>query len=166
MSADDDVEALLEHTRARLADVPGERIGVLVQPRRVLGVVRPARIEPRGSGWHLGALLLTDEALLATGQIVRARREVRRGYTAQAQRERAELAAAASRGGFFEGEAVHVDWRVLTGPEAVADASDVLVVVDGVARVRWSPHGTFMPLAAYFDERVELLRHPPHGTTG
>ena len=90
-------------------------------PRRVLGIARSPRIVRVGAAWHLGVLLLGDDAVLATGDIVRARQEAPRGFTAESQRQRAELAAAARRGGFAEGETVHIGWRMLD-PDAVAGA--------------------------------------------
>ncbi|WP_194397385.1 glutaminase [Microbacterium atlanticum] len=155
---------LLEAARARLATAPREALGELVVPRRILGVARAARIEPRGSAWHLGVLLLTDDAVLATGEVIRARAEVRRGYTAESQRRRAELAAAARRGGFGEGETVHIGWRMLR-PDALdgGEASAPLALADGVPSVRWSAAGGLVPLAAYLDERIGLLLDPPGG---
>lgn len=158
------VAELLGAARVRLADAPREGLGELVEPRRVLGLGRAPRIVPRGSAWHLGALLLTDEAVLATGDILRARTEARRGYTAEAQRHRAELAAAARRGGFAEGATVHIGWRMLD-PDAVdrGEASGPLALVDGVPSVRWSAAGGFQPLDRYLDERIGLLLDPPGG---
>ncbi|MGN8553423.1 UNVERIFIED_CONTAM: glutaminase [Microbacterium sp. SLM126] len=155
---------LLEHARVRLADAPREGLGELVESRRILGLGRAPRIVPRGSGWHLGVLLLTDHAVLATGEILRARTEARRGYTAESQRLRAELAAAARRGGFAEGASVHIGWRMLQ-PDAVdrGEASGPLALVDGVPSVRWSASGGFVPLERYLDERIELLTHPTAG---
>nr|WP_243847457.1 glutaminase [Microbacterium ulmi] len=139
-------------------------MGELVVPRRVLGMPRAARIVPRGEAWHLGALLLTADRLLATGEIVRAREEVRRGFAAESQRARAELAAAARRGGFPEGTTVHIGWTVLD-PDAVDrdEASGPLSLLAGTPSIRWSPGGGRVPLDRYLDERVELLRHPPAG---
>ena len=155
---------LLDAARDRLRAAPCEALGELVQPRRLLGVARAPRIERRGAAWHLGALLLTNDAVLATGDVVRAREEVRRGYTSQSQRHRAELAAAAHRGGFDEGETVHIGWRMLD-PDAVdrGEASGPLGLVDGVPSVRWSLAGGYMPLKGYLDERVGLLLDPPRG---
>jgi hypothetical protein len=138
-------------------------------PRRLLGISRAPRIERRGAAWHLGVLLLTDDTVLATGDVVRARHEARRGYAAASQRQRAELQAAASRGGFAEGETVHLGWQVLDldalAPAGAggAAASTVLIDVDGVPSVRWSPAGAPMPLEAYLAERVALLLEPPAG---
>ncbi|GAA5093068.1 hypothetical protein GCM10025760_22660 [Microbacterium yannicii] len=156
--------ALFDAARARLAAAPREALGELVVPRRILGVARAPRVERRGEAWHLGVLLLTDDAVLATGEIVRAREEARRGYTAESQRRRAELAAAARRGGFAEGETVHLGWRMLQ--PAVVDAgseSGPLAVVGGVPSVRWSSAGGLMTLEAYLADRVALLLDPPRG---
>ncbi len=163
---DADIGALLGEVRSRLAGAPRERLGMLRAPRRILGFARAPRIEPAGDAWHLGALLLTDDALLATGDIVRAREEVRRGYTAESQRERAAVAAAAFRGGFAEGEPVHIDWQPVD-LDAVARgaASGPVALVEGVPSVRWSPGGGFVPLAGYLRERAELLASPPQGAT-
>lgn len=154
------VTDLLREARERLVDAPRERIGDLQEGRRLLGIPRPSRIAPRGAAWHLGVLLLTDEEVLATGDIVRARAEVRRGFAAESQRRRAELAAAAARGGVPEGETVHIGWRVLD-LDALDARSAPLAVRDGEVFVRWSTAGGYMPLARYLDERIELLRHPP-----
>ncbi|MDQ1082860.1 MULTISPECIES: glutaminase [Microbacterium] len=152
--------ALLTAARAALADAPRERIGELQEGRRLLGIPRAARIVPRGTAWHLGVLLLTDDEVLATGDIVRSRAEVRRGFAAESQRRRAELAAAAARGGVPEGETVHIGWHRLD-PARLERTSTPLAVRGGEVVVRWSTAGGYMPLARYLDERIELLRHPP-----
>ncbi|GAA1665375.1 glutaminase [Microbacterium lacus] len=162
MSAQD----ILASARARLRGAPREALGELVVPRRVLGIGRADRIVPRGTAWHLGALLLTDDGVLGTGEILRARTEARRGYAAESQRQRAELAAAARRGGFAEGETVHVGWQELD-IDAVdgGAASGPLALRDGVPSIRWSAAGGYMPLERYLAERIELLRNPPAGAT-
>lgn len=155
-----DVIAVFDAARARLADAPRERIGELQEGRRLLGIRRAPRIVPRGAAWHLGVLLVTDDEVLATGDVVRARAEVRRGFAAESQRRRAELAAAAARGGVPEGDTVHIGWHPIDLARLNA-ASSPLAVRGGEALVRWSTAGGWMPLARYLDERVELLRHPP-----
>ncbi|MGC0368543.1 glutaminase [Microbacterium sp. SLBN-111] len=157
MSAVDD---LLATARGRLADAPRERIGELQEGRRLLGIPRAPRIVDRGRAWHLGVLLLTDDAVLATGDIVRSRAEVRRGFAAESQRRRAELAAAAHRGGVPEGQTVHIGWHPLD-LEALDDRSAPLALRAGEPVVRWSAQGGYMPLARYLDERIDLLVHPP-----
>ena len=158
------ITALLDDARADLSDVPREALGALRESRRVLGITRSPRIVRVGDAWHLGVLLLGVDALFATGDVIRARQEAPRGFTAESQRVRAELAAAARRGGFAEGETVHVGWRMLD-PDAVTSgaASDPLVLRDGVPSVRWSAAGGYVPLEAYLRERVELLTNPPQG---
>lgn len=154
------VGELLADARARLGDAPRERIGELQEGRRLLGIPRAARIVARGTAWHLGVLLLTDDDVLATGDIVRSRTEVRRGFAAESQRRRAELAAAAARGGVPEGDTVHIGWQVVD-TASLGPRSHPLAVRDGQAQVRWSAAGGYLPLARYLDERIELLRHPP-----
>ena len=153
-------EQLLSAARARLGEAPRERIGELQEGRRLLGIPRAARIVPRGTAWHLGVLLLTDDEVLATGDIVRSRAEVRRGFAAESQRRRAELAAAAARGGVPEGETVHIGWHPI-GVDTLSADSTPLAVRAGETLVRWSAAGGYMPLERYLDERIELLRHPP-----
>jgi hypothetical protein len=131
-------------------------------PRRILGVSRAPRIVPAGDAWHLGVLLLTDDRVLATGEIVRSREDVRRGFTAESQRQRAATAAAAFRGGFPEGTPVHVGWTILDLAEpARGGSSGPLAIRDGEPVVRWSAAGGFQPLAGYLGERISLLRTPP-----
>lgn len=158
------VADLFAAARTRLAGAPREGLGELVEPRRILGMGRAPRIVPRGTAWHLGVVLLSDDAVLATGEVLRARAEARRGYTAESQRRRADLAAAARRGGFEEGATVHLDWRVLD-LDAVerGEASGPLALVDGVASVRWSTAGGYVALDRYLDERIDLLHNPLPG---
>lgn len=162
----DAVTALFADARARLAGLGRERLGRAAPARRILGIARAPRIVPVGDAWHLGVLLITDDAVLATGDIVRARGEVRRGYTAQSQRERAELEAAAFRGGFTEGETVHVGWRTLD-PAVVAagGSSGPLALQCDVPSVRWSTAGGYRALEGYLAERIELLQNPPRGAS-
>jgi hypothetical protein len=156
--------ALVAEARARLAEAPREALGELIVPRQVLGMGRSPRIIRRGAAWHLGVLLLTEDDVLATGDIVRARQEARRGYAAESQRQRALLASAARRGGLAEGEIVHIGWTRLD-PDAVdgGTASGPLALRDGVPSVRWSAAGGYMSLETYLAERVELLLNPPAG---
>ena len=140
---------MLDAARRQLAGIPQERLGELVRPRRVLGVARAVRIVPRARAWHLGVLLVADDAVYATGEIVRAREEVRRGFTAESQRERAQLAGAARRGGFAEGEVVHVGWELVDlGALAHGAASGPLRMAGGVAQIPWSRAGAYTDLRA------------------
>ncbi|MFC5432860.1 glutaminase [Microbacterium suwonense] len=145
--------ALLESARRRLEGRPREGLGLLRTSRW-----RADRIVRAGEAWHLGVLLLTDDGVAETGEILRAAEEVRRGYPAESARARAERRAQARRGGFAEGEVVHVGWRMLdvTAVDA-GTASGPLAVVDGVPSVRWSRAGGLVPLAGYLDERIALL---------
>ncbi len=165
----DTARSLLDAARARLAagDPEGlrrERLGERVTPRRVLGLGRGPRISPVGSAWHLGALLVADDAVLATGDILRASDPGRKGFAAESARQRAETAREARRGGFSEGETVHIDWTAIDlDALAAGHPSGPLSVVDGRTLIRWSPRGATMPLAVYLSERVDLLLHPPQG---
>lgn len=156
------VHDLLQRARHRLRGHPTEALGELQVRPRILGIPRAPRIVPVTEAWHLGILLLTEDDVRETGHVVRARTEARRGYAAQSQRERAALAAAARRGGFAEGQPVHIDWVTLDLDELTARTSP-LAVRDGVPHIRWSAAGGYVPLAAYLDERIDLLLHPPAG---
>jgi len=152
-----DVDAVLDAARRRLAGSPRERLGDWAQTRRLLGFGRAPRIVPVGEAWHVGVLLIADAEVYATGEVLRARTEAPRGYTAEAQRERSERAGAAARGGFADGEVVHLG-AVPIDLEAVrrGEASGPLSVVEGVPHVRWSASGAPRPLADYLDEQLQL----------
>ncbi len=112
-----------------------------------------------GEAWHLGVLLLTAGSVLATAEVLRAGDPGRRGYAAESARARAERREEALRGGFAEGEVVHVGWAEID--VAAVDAggsSGPLALRDGAPAVRWSPAGAYMPLDAYLTERIALLR--------
>ena len=144
--------ALLDDARRRLEGAPQESLGLERSSRW-----RGARIVRAGTAWHLGVLLLTADAVLETAEILRAAAPVRRGYPAESARARAERRALAHRGGFGEGEVVHVGWRVLD-PAAVdaGAASGPLLLIDGEPHVRWAPSAAHVPLAGYLDERIAL----------
>lgn len=145
--------ALLDAARGRLAGVPREGLGMLRHSRW-----RADRIVRVGEAWHLGVLLLTDDAVLSTGEILRAAEEVRRGYAAESARDRAARRTMARRGGFREGEVVHLGWQVLDAAQVDAGgASGPLALLDGAPHVRWSPGGALVPLSGYLDEKVALL---------
>lgn len=143
---------LLDDARRRLAGVAQDGLGIERSSRW-----RGQRIVRAGRAWHLGVLLLTDDAVLVTGEILRAAAPVRRGYTAESARVRADRRAQARKGGFAEGEVVHVGWQQLD-PDAVdaGGASGPLALVDGVPHLRWAPGAAFVPLASYLDERIAL----------
>src|SRR5699024_9457886 len=103
--------------------------------------------------------LLTDDQVLATAEILRAADPGRRGYTAESARERATRRQMALRGGFAEGEVVHVGWLVIdVNVVAAGGSSGPLASVDDVPHVRWSSSGAYMPLDAYLRERIQLMR--------
>lgn len=153
----DTARARIDDARRRLAGSPVERLGVEATSRRLLGFGRAPRIVPAGEAWHVGVLLITADEVHATGDVLRAREEAVRGYTAESQRARAALASAAFRGGFGDGETVHVGWRPID-LDAVArgERSGPLLLQDGVAHVVWSASGGIRPLADYLDDQLAL----------
>ena len=146
--------ALLTEAVQALTGLPKEGLGEDRDSRW-----RGRRIVRVGEAWHLGVLLLTETHALATAEVLRAADPGRRGYTAESARERAERRALALRGGFAEGDVVHIGWSVIDVDAVDAGgASGPLASVDGVPSVRWSTAVGWMPLEAYLRERVELLR--------
>lgn len=152
--------ALLAEARRALAALPEG-----AAPREALGVEKTSRwrrprIVRAGEAWHLGVLLIGDESVAATGEVIRAATEVRRGYAAESARQRAERRFEAARGGFGEGEVVHVGWTPIDVDAVDAGgASGPLAVIDGVPSVKWSNAG-YMPLEAYLSDRLALLVPP------
>lgn len=138
------------------------RLAVIAPARRILGVPSGRKLAPGPPAWHLGALLVGADEVWATGDIVRARSEMPRGFTAESQRRRAEIAVEAHRGGFVEGEAVHVGWTPVD-LDAVdrGESSGPLSMAGGVAMIRWSPAGAPAPLDRYLAERIDLALDPP-----
>ncbi|WP_217584806.1 glutaminase [Microbacterium sp. GbtcB4] len=146
--------ALLTQAVQELAGAPREELGEEKDSRW-----RGRRIVRVGEAWHLGVILLTDTHTLATAEVLRAADPGRRGYTAESARARAERRALALRGGFREGDVVHVGWSVIDVDAVDAGGSSgPLTLLDGVPSVRWSQAGGFMPLDAYLRERIPLLR--------
>ncbi len=144
---------LFDQARRRLAGIPREALGVERSSRW-----RGTRIVRAGSAWHLGVLLLGDDGVFATGDVLRAAAAVRRGYPAESARHRAQRRAQARRGGFGEGETVHVGWQQLD--VAAVDAggeSGPLALIGGMPHVRWSPGAAHVPLAGYLEERIGLI---------
>lgn len=158
MTAETDLAALFAQARSRLADAPRERLGAWRTPRKILGMGAEPRIEMVGEAWHVGALLITDDAVAAVGEIIRAQDPGRRGYTAESARERARVRAAALRGKIPAGAVVHVGWEpVDLAVVAAGGTSGPLSVVDGTPMIRWSAAGAPTPLAGYLSERIDLL---------
>lgn len=145
---------LLAAARAELAGVPKEGLGEERSSRW-----RGERIVRVGEAWHVGVLLLSDVSVLATAEVLRAADPGRRGYTAESARERAARRQLALRGGFHEGEVVHVGWSVVDVDAVDAGGSSgPLALRDGVPSVRWSNAGAYMSLEAYLGERIGLMR--------
>jgi hypothetical protein len=148
---------LIAQARDALAGSATERLGAPAVHRTVFGIGRAPRIVPVAEAWHLGVLLIGAEGVWGTGIVVRAREEAIRGFTAASQRERADLAAAARRGGFREGEPCHLDWTPIDLDAVDAGSSSgPLVMVAGQPQVRWSAAGSLRPLDAYLREHLEL----------
>lgn len=144
---------LLSAARDTLRGIPKEGLG-----EERLSRWRGDRIIHIGEAWHVGVLLLTDDQALATAEVLRAADPGRRGYTAESARERAARRQMALRGGFDEGDVVHVGWTVIDVDAVDAGGSSgPLALHDGVPSVRWSPTGGYMPLDAYLRERIALI---------
>lgn len=144
---------LLAAARTALAEVPKEGLGEERNTR-----FRGHRIVRIGEAWHVGVLLLTEDRTLATAEVLRAADAGRRGYTAESARERAARRELALRGGFGEGEVAHIGWSVIDVAAVDAGgASGPLASKDGIAQVKWSSVGGYMPLEAYLRERIALL---------
>ncbi|MFJ6678352.1 glutaminase [Microbacterium sp. NPDC091382] len=151
------VIGLLQAARERLAGSPRERLGEWAANRRILGIGRAPRIVPVTEAWHVGALLIGEDRVFATGEVLRARHEAVRGYTAEAQRARSERAAAAFRGGFAEGEVLHLGWTEMDAAAVDSGGSSgILSLRDGVPHVAWSHTGPPRPLAGYLDDMLSL----------
>ena len=146
---------LLAAARAELVGVPKEGLGEERSSRW-----RGERIVRVGAAWHVGVLLLTEDSVLATAEVLRAADPGRRGYTAESARARAVRRQLALRGGFDEGEVVHVGWSVIdTDAVDAGGSSGPLASIDGIPQVRWSGAGAYTPLEAYLRERIDLLRN-------
>lgn len=155
-----DPAALFNDARRRLEGSAREAIGRREEPGRLRSALgaRP-RIVPAGEAWRLGLLLLADDAVLATGEILRSAAERRRGFTAEASRHRAELQAMCSRGGFAEGTTVNIDPTPLDLDRLATDGRTGPLERRGTqVLVHWTPGAGPMPLDAYLDERIRLLR--------
>ncbi|WP_417508820.1 glutaminase [Microbacterium sp.] len=142
---------ILSAARAALSGIPKEGLGEERSSRW-----RGQRIVRVGEAWHVGVLLLTDDGALATGEILRAGDPGRRGYAAESARARAARRQMALRGGFREGDVVHVGWSVIdVAAVDVGGASGPLALQGGVPMVRWSG-SSYRPLEAYLQEQVDL----------
>ncbi|MBP2436566.1 glutaminase [Microbacterium amylolyticum] len=154
----DDLAAILGDARARLRDVPTVRLGLGRRARMVARAFggKPV-IEPVARAHHLGVVLIGQEKLWATGDIIRAAPDERRGFTAESQRVRAYMSGMAFRGGFADGETCHIDWEEIdVAAVSVGGADGPLSWRDDRIMVRWSPAGFLMPFSEYVDERIAL----------
>lgn len=150
-------EALLDAARARLRGSPQEGLGEWAPTRRLFGLGRAPRIVPAGRAWHVGVLLIGDAEAYGTGEVLRARTGAVRGYTATAQRERSDRAAAAARGGFADGEVIHLGFTPIDlSALARGEASGPLRTVHEVPHVVWSALAPPRPLADYLTEQLDL----------
>lgn len=153
-----DLSAAVTDAVARLgaAAHPLDALGREVHPGALAARLgRRLRIEPAGEAWRLGTLLLTPAGALAVaGRVVRAQEEVRRGHTAESSRERADLGAAAVRGGIAAGRLVHLD---LTALDPAAPVPPLVVDAQGRILLTWAIGATPVPLAAHLRERVTLV---------
>lgn len=144
---------LLGAARAALADVAKEGLGEERSSRW-----RGERIVRVGEAWHIGVLLLTDDRVLATAEVLRAADPGRRGYTAESARARAARRQMALRGGFGEGEVVHVGWSEIDVDAVDAGGSSgPLALRESVPMVRWT-RSSYRSMETYLREQVELLR--------
>lgn len=146
--------ALLDQARGTLAAVAKEGLGEERRSRwRGLRIVRV------GAAWHVGMLLLTDNAVFAVGEVLRAGDPGRRGYAAESARYRAELRLLALKGGFREGEVVHIGWTPIDIDAVDAGGiSGPLAMRDGVPSVQWAPGSGYQPLDVYLRERIALMQ--------
>ena len=127
--------------RLRAAGARDEALAEYVPASRALGFIpRPPRMAPRGRVWRLGDYVLNSGGeLMRTGRVVRvAGTDRRRSLVAESMTEHHELARAARRGGYREGETVNFDAR------------PVDLAAPGV-----------LDLEAYLAERAALLIEPP-----
>jgi len=148
---------LFAAARARLQGRPRVRLGEWSASRRVFGIGRAPRIVPAGEAWQVGVLLIGDDRVFQVGEVLRARHDAIRGFTAESQRARSDRAAAAHRGGFAEGEVLHLGWAELDiAAVDRGEPSGILSSPGGVPHIRWSAGGAVRPLAAYLDDQLSL----------
>jgi hypothetical protein len=154
--------------RLRSAGARDEALAEYVAPRRVVVFEKKAVLVPLGRVWRLGVLLLAaDGGVYATGSTTRALEPGRPAYQSESAEIRRAYRAAAFRGPFERGETVNFDATpIALDADALRASTGPLFLRDGASMVRWSPaadDGSAVPLAAYLDDRLELLIHPPEG---
>jgi hypothetical protein len=147
-----------------------EALAEFVPPRRVLLVNRQAAMRPVGRAWRLGVFLLDRSGTLhAVGATTRAVPPGYPGYQSVSAEHRRDHRAAAFRGPFDEGETVNFDaHEILLDAEILRTSTGPLFLRGDAAFVRWSATATddaAIPFEKYLAERVELLIHPPEGSS-
>lgn len=149
------------------ARVRDESLGVYEQPRARFGVKREPIIRATGRVWRLGALLLSRSgSVWATGTITRVTDPGRSQFVARSMELRRAYRAAAVRGHIAFGDTVNHGAAPIPLDASLIDGSGPLFVRGGEPFVRWSPTSDVaVPLADYLRDRVELLLHPPQGST-
>ena len=171
---DEELADRIRSVVARLdkARVRPEATAEFVPAKRILFIERNARLRRTGAAWNLGAVLIETEtlALLTPGTVTRSKKERRVGYVAESARERDALRWAAARGGFAEGEVVHVDPERLDIDALTAGQcarSGPLVLNDrGEIAIEWARESAPRPLAGYLEERATLLTEYSPALTG
>ena len=152
---------LLARVIARLeaAGVKQEALGVMREPRKIAIFTSPALMQPAGSVWRLGIVLLDAAGrLYSTGSVTRAV-EPLRGVTNQSieAEERRDIRRAATRGSFVEGEVINFNFAPIeTDAHSVVAASGALSVAEGTVMVRLGTDAV-VPFEKYLNDRATLL---------
>jgi hypothetical protein len=145
--------------RLESAGVKQETLGVMREPRKIAIFTSAALMQPAGSVWRLGVVLLDATGrLYSTGSVTRAV-EPLRGVTNQSieAEERRDIRRAAARGSFDEGEVINFNFApIATDAESVLAASGTLSVAEGTVMVRLGTDA-IVPLERYLSDRVTLL---------
>ncbi|MFG2221456.1 hypothetical protein ACGFN1_43005 [Streptomyces sp. NPDC048685] len=140
---------LLDKARADLEESPKNALGEERDSRW-----RGRRIVRVGSAWHLGVLLLTEDAVFATADVLKVVQPDRRGQVSEVAQQRAELIRRCLLGGFRVGEIVHVGWEAID----LDEGGGPLKMHDGVPFVQLSSTERSLPAEAYLAEQVSILR--------
>lgn len=154
------LRAVLARTVASLVDhgIHDESVAELKPARRIALFTKPPVMAPLGRAWRLGVLLLDREgSLSATGSITRVAEAGHPTGLSESVERRREARLAATRGRFPPGEVVNYDVREIPlDAETLRAGTDLVIVVDGVLRVRL-PTGGSMPLDAYLADRMSVM---------
>lgn len=136
-----------------LAGKQREWIASVRQPRAIGPIQRALRVVAVRECWRLGAVLIdTDGDLYATGTVILTEEERRHGYPSRLAEERAELRAAARRGGVPAGRTLNLD------PVRLDPQFPERPLRNGPSglEVEWSP-GVWTALEPYLWERAQLI---------